>query len=370
MDRAVDTAIRENRIVGAVVLVAKNGEVIYQRAAGLADRENATPMRADAIFRLASVTKPIVSVVIMHLVEAGLISLDDPVARWFPDFRPSLPDGAVPAITVRHLLTHTSGLSYRFQEPGGGEYDTLQISDGLDQPGLSLAENMQRLSRTSLKFQPGSDWLYSLGLDLLGGIAEKASGETLPALTARVVTSPLGLSDTAFHVVDQKRLVTPYFNTENGPARMTDGVAVPQESSALSFAPSRIFHPLSYPSGGAGMAGTAGDILAFFEAVRRGGSRFLQPDTVKVMMTDQLGSHVQTGQPGWGFGYGWAVLADPRVANTPQAPGTIQWGGAYGHSWFVDPVRQLSVVALTNTAFEGVSGQFVTDVRDAAYKLG
>jgi CubicO group peptidase (beta-lactamase class C family) len=115
------------------------------------------------------------------------------------------------------------------------------------------------------------------------------------------------------------------------------------------------------------MVGTAGDYLKFLETIRTGGGPILRPETVALMMTDQVGFQAQSQGPGWGFGYGWAVLDDPSAANTPQAKGTIAWGGVYGHSWFVDPVRKITVVALTNTAFEGMNGRFPTEVRDAVY---
>ena len=115
------------------------------------------------------------------------------------------------------------------------------------------------------------------------------------------------------------------------------------------------------------MVGTAHDVLRFLEAIRGGGAPILELATVARMTADQVGPQAETSGPGWGFGYGWAVLADPAAAATPQSKGTFRWGGVYGHSWFVDPARALTVVALTNTAIEGMAGAFVTEVRDAVY---
>lgn len=367
LDGVIDAALAERRIVGTVVLAARNGEVIYRRAAGLADREARTPMHEDAIFHLASVTKPLVTAAAMRLVEDGLLTLDQPVGRWLPDFRPQLQDGSAPDITIHQLLTHTSGLSYRFLEPAQSAYHSLGVSDGLDQPGLPISKNLTQLAAAPLAFRPGTAWRYSLAHDVLGAAMEQAAKASLPDLVARFVTRPLELRNTAFSVVDQTRLVTPYANGVNGPVRMTDGIAVPLQDGVALFAPSRILNSASYPSGGAGMAGTADDILTFLETIRRGGAPILKAETVRLMMKDHVGSAAETQGPGWSFGYGWAVLNDPAAAASPQGKGTLQWGGVYGHSWFIDPANALTIVALTNTAFEGMNGRFVTDIRDAVY---
>lgn len=367
IERVVAQAIAEKRLVGAVVLVSRGGKLIHHQAAGFADREAGRPMQEDAIFRFASVTKPIVSAAAMKLVEEGKLRLDDPVTRFLPDFRPALPDRTQPTITVRQLLTHTSGLSYRFFEPSGSAYHTLNVSDGMDQPGLSLDENLRRLGQAPLGFAPGTKWSYSLGIDVLGGVLEAASGEPLPAVVQRLVTGPLGMKDSGFVVADSTRLAVPYADGRPAPVKITDDMAVPFGTGSVLFTPSRVLDPASFPSGGAGMVGTAGDLLRFLEAIRTGGAPILKRETVAAMMQDQVGVQAATQGPGWGFGYGWAVLDDPKAAATPQARGTLQWGGAYGHSWFVDPTNELIVVALTNTAFEGMAGPFVTQLRDAVY---
>jgi CubicO group peptidase (beta-lactamase class C family) len=278
-----------------------------------------------------------------------------------------LPDGTVPEIRLRHLLTHTSGLSYGFLEPAGSAYHWLKVSDGLDQPGLSLHDNLSRLAAVPLAFAPGTGWRYSLGLDVLGGVLEKVEGRGLADIVRDRVTAPLGLADTGFAVRDAGRLAKPYADGTPEPVAMTDGMRVPFFDTVATFAPSRILDAASYPSGGAGMAGTAGDVLTFLEAIRTGGAPILRAETVERMASDQVGTEAQTQGPGWGFGHGWAVLVDPVPTGTPQAAGTLQWGGAYGHSWFVDRANALTVVALTNTAFEGMSGAFPAEIRDAVY---
>ncbi|MEX2319071.1 MAG: serine hydrolase domain-containing protein, partial [Bauldia sp.] len=141
-DETIDTAIATGRIVGAVVLVAQGGEIVYRRTIGLADREAGLPMQEDAIFRLASVSKPMVAAAALALVNGGTLALDQPVTRWLPDFKPKLKDGTTPTITLRHLLTHTSGLGYGDLAPGD-PYRPAGISGGLDQPGLGMAENLR-----------------------------------------------------------------------------------------------------------------------------------------------------------------------------------------------------------------------------------
>jgi CubicO group peptidase (beta-lactamase class C family) len=367
LDPVIDRAIAEHRLVGTVVLVARDGKVVYHRAAGLADREAERPMREDAVFRFSSVTKPFVSAAAMRLVEQGKLRLDDPVTKYLPDFRPKLADGTEPVITVRQLLNHTSGLTYGLAEPASHPYHALGVSDGLDRSGITLDENLRRLAKAPLGFPPGSAWRYSLAIDVLGGVMEKAAGAPLPQVVADTVTKPLGLADTGFVARDSARLAAAYVNAEPAPKRMTENMDVSLGATAVRFAPSRATDATAFPSGGAGMVGTAGDVLTFLETLRTGGAPILEPATVATMMKDQVGVQAATQGPGWGFGYGWAVLDDPAAAKTPQGAGTIQWGGVYGHSWFVDPTNRLTVVALTNTAFEGMNGAFTTQLRDAVY---
>lgn len=359
LDAVIDAAVAEERIVGTVVMVAENGEIVYSRAAGHADREAGKPTTEDTIFRLASVTKPLVAATTLALVDAGKIALDDPVTKYLPDFRPRLIDGTEPVITIRHLLTHTSGLQYGYD--AGAD-----ISEGLTMPGRGMAENLEKIAAVPLMFAPGTAWRYSVAIDVLGGLLEQAVGASLPQIVADKVTGPLGLADTAFSVTDLDRLAVAYADGAPRPVRMGEPHKVEGKDGTLVFSPARIFDPTSFPSGGAGMAGTAGDILRFLEAIRKGGAPIVSLSAVKLLADNAVGSF-DTGVAGRGFSLGWSIMLDPALTRSPSSPGAWQWGGVYGHSWFVDPAKKLSVVSFSNTAVAGVNGAYPDAVRDAVY---
>lgn len=365
IDGAVESALDDRRIVGTVVLVARGGHTVYNRAAGFADREASRSMQENSIFLLASVAKPIVTAAALRLVEQRHIRLGDSVRRWLPEFKPRLADGRVPEMTIHHLLTHSAGLTYVFMEPPGGPYHRLQISNGFDRTDADLDEIVRRISAAPLNYQPGAGWGYSMAIDVLGSVIERATRQSLPQAVAELVLNPLDMKDTGFRVVDTRRLVAHYADGTPEPRRMADDDHVNFLQGSVAFSPARLMDPSAYPSGGAGMAGTAGDVLRFLETLRAG--ELLQPQTRLDMFKVQALTGGQAEGPGWEFGYGGAVLVDPKATGTPQAPGTLQWNGAYGHKWFVDPKRELTVVALTNTAFEGMIGRFTVDVRNAVY---
>ncbi|MCX5479199.1 serine hydrolase [Kaistia geumhonensis] len=359
LDPVVDAAIAEGRIVGAVLLVAHDGVPVFTRAAGHADREAGVPTQTDTVFRLASVTKPMVAATALALVEDGILSLDDPVTRFLPAFRPALADGSVPVITVRHLLTHTAGLRYGYDASAG-------ICEGLAGPRLAMAENLARIAAQPLAFAPGSAFLYSVAIDVLGGLLEQAAGASLPELVARKVTGPLGLSDTEFHPSNPDRLATAYADGAPRAVPMSDPCTVMGTEGGVTFSPGRAFDREAFPSGGAGMVGTAPDFLRFLEAVRRGGAPILSPESVDLLGSNAIGS-LYTGVEGRGFSLGWSIHHTPAASGAPYGPGSWQWGGVYGHSWFVDPANRLSVVSFTNTALAGVGGAYPDAVRDAVY---
>ncbi|MCE3274337.1 MAG: hypothetical protein K0R13_192 [Propionibacteriaceae bacterium] len=361
IDAVVDEALAAGRVVGAVVLVREHGEPVYARAAGYADREAATPVALDTVFRWASLTKPVVAATALALIERGGLDLDDPVTRFLPDFEPRLPDGSAPRINVRHLLTHTAGLGYPTLDPDD-PYVAAGVSGGLDQPGMSMQENLRRIASAPLYFWPGSAWRYSMAIDVLGAIIAVVRGTSLADAVASYVTDPLRMLDSGFVVRKPERLAVPYADGNPRAVRMGE----PHRVEDIVFSPARAFDPRSFQSGGGGMVGTAGDFMTFLETLRTG-APILTRETVQLASRNQVGSLREQEEPGWGFGFLSGVLIDAERAGSPAHVGTLSWGGVYGHSWFYDPAAELSVVGLTNTALEGCKGSFPADVQAAIY---
>ncbi|WP_439620899.1 serine hydrolase domain-containing protein [Hyphomonas sp.] len=370
LDAVLDRWTDAGSIVGVVALVARGGEVIYHRAAGYADREAGTQAAETSIFRFASITKPLVSATALALVERSDLSLDDPLTRWLPDFTPATSNGRHPCITIRHVMTHTSGLSYSFLADDDTAYADAGFDQGMGRSSLALAENIEPLASAPLYHVPGEDWRYSPSTDVLGAVIEAATGLTLPEALAQYVTRPLGMVDTGFHVAETDRLAVAYRDGAGAPIRMSgQDLHYPIGPSSPFFA-GRVLDPQSAPSGGAGASGTAIDFLRFLEALRTGGAPILSPASAAAMSTHAIGDlRAWTEGPGWGFGLGAAVLLDPAAAGSPQTRGTWQWGGILGGHWFVDPAKKLSVVVLTNTCVAGVIGAFPAEVRNAVYGI-
>lgn len=366
LDPILNAALAEGRLAGGVALVAKRGKLVYARAAGFADVESKRPMTRDTIFLAASLTKPIVTAAFLSLVEDDVMAMDEPITKYLPDFTPAL-EGKTPQITLRQLLTHTSGLSYGFLQPADGPYLRLGVSDGLNEPGRSFADNLARIVEAGLFFPPDGAWLYSVSMDVLGAAMEVATGKSLPQVVSERVASKLGMADSGFAITDRTRLATHYADGPP-PVPMGDDFVFPfAELSGIRFTPGRIFDQTSFPSGGGGMACSAPDLLTFLEAIRTGGAPIVKAETAKAMMTNQTGSHaLLLNGPGWGFGYGGAVLLDPTPTASRLPVGTWTWGGVYGHSWSVDPAGETSCVLMTNTTVEGMAGALSVDLMAAA----
>lgn len=363
LDAVIDQALEDQRIVGTHVLVAIDGDIAYARAAGFRDREAGLAMAPGTIFRLASVTKPYVAVAALAAVEAGLLDLDAPVTRYLPEFRPRLADGREPVITVRQLMTHTSGLTYDLTKA------TRPASAGIDGLSLGMADALAGIASAPLAFAPGSAWEYSVGIDVLGGVLEAAEGKTLPEVVRARVTGPLGLTDTDFRVVDPARLAVAYADG-HPPHRMAEiEVVTNPDGSTMTFAPGRIFDPKAFPSGGAGMAGTAEDFFAFIEALRTGGGPVLGPNWAKLARENAIGT-LEAREPGRHFSHVCSMYSDPARSGSPLSPGSWGWGGVYGHQWRVDHERRMVILSFTNTAVEGCNGAFPGEVVAAAVEGG
>ena len=351
VDLAIEAALG-SRIVGCVVMVRRGGLEVYARAAGLADRDAGRAMRADAVFRLASVTKPVVAACVLRMVDLGLVRLDDPVTKFLRNFRPRGPDGSEVVITIRHLLTHTSGLSYAYG--GGGDFPR-----GLSGPLIALDEVMRRLAAQPLMFAPGTGWEYGMSTDVLGAVVAAVNGSDVAGAVARYVTGPLGMGDTLFGVADAARLAVPYRDGSvlegRPPLRMEGEVTV----SDTPFSVPRIFEPRAPQSGGAGMAGTAGDVMRLLEALR---GDFLSGPLRAAAFGNQIGNLPREADKR--FGFLGAITVDAGAA---MPVGAVDWGGAWGHNWVVDLASETTIVVCTNTTFEGCNGPFREDIARAVF---
>lgn len=293
LDAAVKRAIAENRIVGAVLIVRRNGELVYETAQGLADREAGRAMTADTIFRLSSLTKPIVAATILALADAGKLRLDDLVTRHLPDFRPRLADGSTPDITIHHLLTHTSGLS------SAPFVSAEEEAAGINRWRLGTDEISRRLAAMPLLFAPGTGWSYGPSIDVLGVIAGKLVGGSPEDAIRKFVTGPLRMTDSRFSVADPARLAAAYADGASGPVLMGHPHMVPNQWGGITvFDPKRIFDAQAFQSGGGGMAGTARDFMTLLETLRTGGGEILRPETVAKGMEDQTPQLAHAQGPG------------------------------------------------------------------------
>ncbi|MEO6394914.1 MAG: serine hydrolase domain-containing protein [Devosia sp.] len=361
LNAAVDAALG-SRIVGCVVLVEQHGKRIFSRAAGLADREAKIPVVENTIFRLASCTKPIVATAVLVMADKGLLSLDDPVTRFLPYITPKGPDGTTPTITLRQLLSHSSGISYMSPAP--------DVSRGLGpDPIITLEENMRRLGHSELAFMPGTAWEYGMSIDVLAAVIAAINGDVndVEGALRKYVTGPLGMDDTHFYVDDPSRLSPAYADAKPVPLRMAEPQEVrdPDDPNRVEiFSPQRIFNRAVPQSGGAGMAGSAGDFMKLLEAWRA--RKLLRPETVSAACSNQIGGLDRPLDPGQKFGFVGAVIEDAKASGWPKK-GMVHWGGIWGNNRIVDPETETNVVVMTNTMREGCNGPFREEIRDAVF---
>lgn len=354
IDHVLQEYVDRQELAGAVALVLHDGRPVYEKAVGWSDREANRRMTTRNIFRIASQTKALTSVVILSLMEEGKIGLGDPVSRFIPEFGSTtvMVDGqVVPArreITIRDLLTHTAGISYGTQPQVAAAYERVGLGPAAGMGWYTadkdeaVCETMERLASVPFVTQPGEQWVYGYNTDVLGCVAERASGQPLDVLIRTRITEPLGMRDTHFFLPpDQRdRLVTVYAS-ENGRA-----VRAPEGSRGQG---SYVDGPRRNFAGGAGLLSTAADYARFLEMIRHGGEldgvRILAPRTVQLMTTNQVGTlHSTTGL---GFGLGFETT-DRYGANGMDAVGAFGWGGAYGSVYRVDPEARLTIVLMIN----------------------
>jgi CubicO group peptidase (beta-lactamase class C family) len=344
MRRAVD----DQTIAGAVTLVARRGKVVHLESHGKLDREKNIPMPKDAIFRIASMSKAITSVAAMMLVEEGRLLLTDPVSKFIPTFKQTSvaeAGGSIPArrpITIRHLLTHTAGISYGIG-PLEAQYKEKDLYywyfANKDEP---IGTSMERLPSLPFDAQPGERWVYGFGTDVLGAVIEKVSGMTLDEYLRTRILDPLKMHDTHFYLPPQKaaRLATVYSGGPDGLVR------APQAGRGQG---NYIEGPRKSFSGGAGLLSTATDYARFLQMLLNGGEldgvRLLGPKTVDLMTSNHVGNLYAEGR--LGFGLGFEVVEHVGRAGRPGSVGEFGWGGAYYTTMWVDPVEKLVVVFMS-----------------------
>ena len=364
VDAAIDRAVDEARIVGTVVMVWRGGEPVYERAAGFADREAGRATALDTIFRFASVTKPFVAATALAMIDHGKLSLSDKVADLLDWFHPPGPDGRMADITIRQLLTHTAGLTYKFNLGVLPEHEAA--TNGLENTDMSLEQNFSRLNTVPLAYTPGKAWEYSIAIDILGAVIAEVHGGSVEDVIRHYVFEPLGIKETGFFAADPMRLAVPYVNDTPQPRPMGEPERVKGPyDTVYCFSPARIFNRQAFQSGGGGMAGTAGDVIRLLEMIRKNGDGVLRPETVEAAIANQIGQ--LNVRPGVKFGFLGAVTVDAALDNSPLPDGAVSWGGVYGNRWCYDPGTGTVAVAMTNTAPEGCDGTFPFEIWRAVF---
>lgn len=385
LDAHLDQLIKGDTTPGVAVLILQDGQPVYSRVAGVRDPESNDPLAGDDLFRVASMTKPVTSVAAMILVEEGRLGLDDPVSQYLPAFgalEVLQPDGSrVPAErapSIRELMTHTAGFSYNFiNRPGIVQaYREAAVVDGLSDPEVTLDEAMRRLASAPLAFQPGREWHYSLGTDVLGAVVTAVSGRPLDAFIAERIADPLGLESWSFRVDPgmRDRMVRVTAPSDSSGTRLVaspDPVPFPATKGTALLDPERAFSETAYPSGGAGMTSTIADYARFLQMLANGGEldgvRVLQAESVAAMTSNQTGTlPVALRGPGWSYGLGFAILEDATAAKVDLPEGLYNWGGIYGTGFWVDPSNDTVGVVMTQTSIIG-SGPITNGIREVWY---
>jgi CubicO group peptidase (beta-lactamase class C family) len=352
--------VAEKRIPGASGLIARRGKIAYQEAFGMADIEAGKPMQLDTIHRIYSMTKPITSVAVMMLYEEGRFQLNDPVAKYLPEFakmqvgieekdpqtgKPVLKTApAKRPITIRDLLRHTAGLTYGFfgDTLVDREYRKARILSD-----LNLAEFITNLSRIPLIDEPGTRWNYSVSVDVLGRLVEVLSGKTFDQFLQERIFNPLNMRDTGFYVPANKkeRFAKLYSPTKDGKIQPAAICATRQECiEKFPNAVPSYLEPPTLLSGGGGLVSTTHDYLRFCQMLlnqgQYDGKRLLSRKTVQLLSSDNLGT-IPGMRPGYGFGLGFAVSKAPGEAGMMGSPGEYNWGGAAGTRFWIDPQEEL-----------------------------
>lgn len=358
LDAYLKSEIEGNRIPGAIMMIQRNGRTAYFNSLGVRDPGTREPMTPNTIFRIYSMSKPITTVAAMMLVEEGKLQLDDPLSKYIPafaDVKVGVEEEGetttlelVPAsrpITIQDLMRHTSGITYGFL--GRGLVKKAYVDAHLFDGDIDNAEFADRIARLPLAYQPGTTWDYGHSTDILGRVVEVVSGKSLYAFEKERLLDPLGMKDTSFYVTDpgRKSLVAEAFPNDR------------KIGSNDMFDPrvARRWEP-----GGQGMVSTIADYARFAQMVLNGGTlegrRYLSPKTIAYMGSNHIGpgSGVVPGPhylpgPGFGFGLGFAVRTEPGVSPVEGSVGEMNWGGAGGTAFWIDPKENMFVVFMAQT---------------------
>jgi CubicO group peptidase (beta-lactamase class C family) len=368
LDRTVQQYVDQGKVAGVVTLIARKGQIVQYGAYGKRDVESGAPMAKDSIFRIASMSKAITSVAIMILMEDGKLTITDPVSKFIPQFKSTTVaaeyrDGTAPPtarplivnvpakrqVTIRDLLTHTSGVSYG-DGPAEDQYKAANIySWYFADKSEPIGPIIERLAALPFNAQPGEKYVYGFNTDILGAVVEKASGLTLDEFLRTRIFTPLKMTDTHFFLPPEKRdrLVTVYGYT---PAGKLERAANPGKGQG-----EYVDGPRATFSGGAGLLSTASDYSRFLQMLLNGGeldgARVLSPKTVELMTSNHVGDLYQQGK--FGFGLGFEITEHVGRSGRPGSVGEFGWGGAYHTQMWVDPQEQLVVVYMTQTLPSG-----------------
>ena len=339
MQRHID----QNLLAGTVSLIARHGKVVHLEAQGFSDKDAGVPMDTGNIFTIMSMTKPIVTVALMSLFEEGHFLLDDPISKWLPEYADktvrraggarTVSETAARPITVRHVLSHTSGLSIRPPTPPRG-------GQAPPRPA-TLAEAVDRAADVPLAFHPGDEWQYGASTDYVAILVEKISGMSLDDFLRERIFEPLGMQDTYYNIPESKIDQVAAVYRPSGPGNTVE----------LFRAPS-YREPTRYFGGQAGLSSTAPDYFRFHQMMLNGGeldgARILSPRTINLMVSNHIGDKlVYIRGPGYGFGLGYGIVMDAGQATDHLSPGSFLWGGAWGTIAWVDPVEDILGVLMT-----------------------
>lgn len=378
IDASLTDWVNKGWMNGAVGLIVRNGKIVYYKAAGFNDITTKSPMPKDGIFRIASQTKAITSVAVMMLYEEGKFLLDDAVSKYIPSFaNEKVLDkfngadttyttvAAKRQITIRDLLTHTSGLGYA--QIGSKEataiYAKSNITAGLDVSNDQLAAAMQRLGKLPLMHQPGQRWTYGLNMDLLGYLVEIWSGMTLDNFFRERIFEPLGMKDTYFNVPENKadKLVKLYNEDSSGHLVKLEGK---QQGLDVDFP----LRKKSYFSGGGGLSSTIYDYAILLQMLLNNGDyngkRILSRNSVRMMTMNQIGD-IDFGKDK--FGLGFAIVTEKSSADFPSQAGTFSWGGAFSTSYWADPKEKL-IVLFYRQSYATTHGELGNKFRVLSYQ--